>query len=119
MSQCLYCERRVHARKMCQAHWGRWWRNGDPLLKRRNRGILDVPAVQPLGPVQAKILITLVQNPGRAFPRHHLYETAGGVYAAIYGLRKRYGPNVITTASGGKGYYIEPETAKRLLAITQ
>ena len=32
-----YCERLAKARGWCNLHWLRWWRTGDPLLRRINR----------------------------------------------------------------------------------
>lgn len=112
MSQCLYCERRVHARKMCQAHWARWWRNGDPLRKYRRRGILDAEPVPVLGPLQKQIILALVQRQGQPVARCWLPGSFGGFYGALDRIRKNYGPVV---KRNERGYYIEPETAKRLL----
>lgn len=110
---CQHCEKPAHAREMCQMHYRRWRRYGNPLHKRRNRGVMDAPVSYPLGPAQLQIVRTLVENPGRCFPWYALGNTKSGFEGALRRLRRLYGEDVIETVQR-KGYRMRPEIARVL-----
>lgn len=111
---CLYCDNRHQARGMCSMHYARWRRNGGPMVKHRNRGVLDAEPVPVLGPVSTRILMTLIQNAGRTFPAYMLHTALPKVTAAhIATLRQRYGADIIETVTG-RGYRVTVATAARL-----
>ena len=110
---CLHCDRPGVGRNMCQTHYSRWRRNGDPLLKRRNRGLLDVPAVPSLGPVQTRILLTFVKNPGVTFRSYQLHKSPRALERVLKGIRQTYGQDTISTVIR-RGYRMEPRIAARV-----
>lgn len=113
---CDYCERPVHGRKMCQAHYKRWQRYGDPMHKRRHRGIMDAPVVPPLIPARARIMRTLYENPGVTFPWYALGSSKSGFEYSLRRLRKDYGQGIIETIPT-KGYRMPARTAQVLARV--
>jgi len=95
-------------------HYRRWLRYGDPLHKRRARGVMDAPVTYPPGPAQLQLVRTLWENPGRVFPWYALGANRPSVDNALAKLRKKYGPNVILTAVKPRGYVMSRETAQKL-----
>ena len=97
---------------MCMMHYQRFIRNGDPLRKKRARGVMDAPVIYPLGPLQTKILETLVANPGRTFSAETLHTTKKSVQQAVARIRQNHGQGAIDTVLG-KGYRLS-ERFRRL-----
>jgi len=114
---CQHCEKPAHALEMCQMHYRRFRLYGNAFHKRRQRGVMDAPVTYPLGPLQAQILVTLFQNPGRSFSYAALTGSKSGTETAVRILRKRYGADVIETTIVPHGYRLNPATARRLAEV--
>ncbi len=111
---CTYCPKPAHAREMCQMHYRRFRFYGDPLHKRRKRGVMDAPVTYPLGPAQTVVLTTLLSAPGRVFPWYAMANTQASFESAVKRIRKHYGPNVVETMAKPRGYRMAPEMARKL-----
>lgn len=112
---CQHCEKPAHAREMCHMHYRRFRAYGDPLHKRRNRGVMDAPVRYPLGPAQAVVITTLLSSPGRVFPWYAMANTQAGFERALKRIRDHYGRDIVETVVKPRGYRMAPETARKLL----
>lgn len=113
------CERRRWARSLCQMHAARLRRNGDPLLKRRARGVMDAPVLtyvqerrlgrpkhygpdRALAPRHARVVQALASGELRRY--EDLVPFTGGsqrsLMHVVSKLRRRFGFDIIETHHG-------------------
>lgn len=126
MSKCAVetCPRKVASRGWCHMHYGRWRRNGDPLIKRRARGVMDAPVTplrerKPIVPGVRRLtdnqrdLLVAMRSP---VPIRDLAEKFGTSRAMIENrvcrIRSKFGYEVIITtiprAQGCASYQLNP-----------
>lgn len=117
MNQCSVetCSRESRVRGLCGLHYGRWHRLGDPLMKRRARGLMDAPVLTyrqeralteprrpklPIPPRSSKVLLVLTEARGivsRQELSRRTGATEGAVQNAVGRIRARFGYDVIRT----------------------
>lgn len=113
------CWRPITSRQLCQMHWKRWKRNGDPLIKRRARGVMDAPVVpyvprRPkregpfLGPQQTRLLCLIWREPVElTVIANELGVQPACVMQKVSNIRRRFGYDAIRTSlpKGKRAHY--------------
>ncbi len=40
---CKLCDKKIHARGLCQSHYFKWYKYGDPFKEKRTRSLITKP----------------------------------------------------------------------------
>lgn len=110
------CGRRISRREppLCAMHEKRWLRHGDPLIKRRARGVMDVPVSYPPFSVRQQELIDILRThkPLTAEQLGRILNiTPNSARGLVQGTNHRAGFTAICSV-WGRGYRIDTTNPK-------